>query len=234
MISLNNYIGSKNGSGVYQNIINVFPKHDIYIESFLGSAAIMKKKVTAGINIGIDLDSSLAKFFNIDQGFEFVNCESINFLRAAVPLLNALHTGNIKVLVYCDPPYLLNTRRSAAFAYKHELTFSDHIEFLRVMVRCKFYVVISAYANKLYDNMLLNSGFSIKSFKTQTRKGSAVESIYFNFPDNLPKHEYTYIGNNFRERAAAKGRVLRNVSKINKMHPDERNYLISLLNEKSS
>jgi hypothetical protein len=229
MKDLSKYPGSKNGSGVYQNIINVFPKHDIYIEAFLGSAAILKKKVTAAINIGIDLDSSLAKFYDAGHGFEFVNANSISFLKAAVPLLNMLHAAGQKVLCYCDPPYVISSRRSANVLYKKEMSDQDHIEFINAMVPAKFYVVISSYRSPLYDDILLPAGWNSKNFDTITHKGKATETIYYNFPSDLPKHEYTYVGNNFRERAAAKGRVFRNLSKINAMQLDEKNWLISEL-----
>lgn len=36
---MDNYLGGKNGSGVYQAIINLLPPHDTYIEGFLGTGA---------------------------------------------------------------------------------------------------------------------------------------------------------------------------------------------------
>jgi hypothetical protein len=50
------YPGGKNGSGVFQTIINMIPPHDVYIESHLGHGAIMRKKRPAVRNIGIDSD----------------------------------------------------------------------------------------------------------------------------------------------------------------------------------
>ena len=50
------YHGGKNGSGVYQTIINLIPPHDTYIEPFLGAGAIMRMKRPAARNIGIDRD----------------------------------------------------------------------------------------------------------------------------------------------------------------------------------
>lgn len=48
--------GGKNGSGVYQAIINGLPAHATYIEPFLGGGAIMRLKKPAAVNIGLDLD----------------------------------------------------------------------------------------------------------------------------------------------------------------------------------
>jgi site-specific DNA-adenine methylase len=51
------YLGSKSVSGAYQAIIASMPPHDVYIEAFLGSGAIMRRKPVAISSIGIDLDS---------------------------------------------------------------------------------------------------------------------------------------------------------------------------------
>lgn len=41
------YLGAKSGSGVFQTIINLIPPHDTYIEAFLGTGAVMKRKAPA-------------------------------------------------------------------------------------------------------------------------------------------------------------------------------------------
>jgi hypothetical protein len=38
------YPGGKNGTGTFQKIINQMPPHDVYIEAFLGSGAVMRLK----------------------------------------------------------------------------------------------------------------------------------------------------------------------------------------------
>ena len=50
------YPGGKQAAGTYQTIINLMPPHDVYIEPFLGSGAVMRMKRPAAINIGVDLD----------------------------------------------------------------------------------------------------------------------------------------------------------------------------------
>ena len=49
------YPGGKGGAGVYQTIINGMPRHEVYVEPFLGGGAVMAAKRPAGLNIGVDL-----------------------------------------------------------------------------------------------------------------------------------------------------------------------------------
>ena len=53
------YPGGKGGAGVYQTIINMIPPHDTYIETHLGSGAIMRYKKPAFRNFGIDIDPAV-------------------------------------------------------------------------------------------------------------------------------------------------------------------------------
>lgn len=50
------YHGGKNGSGVYQRLICMIPPHDVYIELFLGSGAILRRKRPAAMSYAFDLN----------------------------------------------------------------------------------------------------------------------------------------------------------------------------------
>jgi len=56
------------------------------------------------------------------------------------------------VLIYADPPYLLSTRSGRM--YKHEMTDEDHAELLDVLDAHPGPVLLSGYANPLYDERL--------------------------------------------------------------------------------
>jgi DNA adenine methylase len=56
------------------------------------------------------------------------------------------------VLIYADPPYLLETRSGRM--YKHEMTDDDHAELLDVLDAHPGPVLLSGYANSLYDERL--------------------------------------------------------------------------------
>src|SRR4030095_15441759 len=53
------YPGGKGGAGVYQTIINGMPRHEVYVEPFLGGGAVMAAKRPACLNIGVDLDAEV-------------------------------------------------------------------------------------------------------------------------------------------------------------------------------
>lgn len=69
-----------------------------------------------------------------------------------------------KVLIYADPPYLLQTR--TAKQYKYEMTEQDHIGLLEVLLQHPGPVIISGYQNDLYDEIL-------KGWHKETTKGHA-------------------------------------------------------------
>lgn len=50
------YKGGKNNAGVYQRLITLMPPHRLYVEAFLGSGAILRRKRPAERSIGIELD----------------------------------------------------------------------------------------------------------------------------------------------------------------------------------
>mgnify|MGYP001179651865 CR=1 FL=1 len=56
------------------------------------------------------------------------------------------------VLIYADPPYPLDTRYGRM--YKHEMTDADHAELLEVLDAHPGPVLLSGYANPLYDERL--------------------------------------------------------------------------------
>jgi len=50
------YDGGKNGSGVYQRLISMMPKHRVYVEAFLGSGAILRRKKPAEKSFAYELN----------------------------------------------------------------------------------------------------------------------------------------------------------------------------------
>ena len=225
-----NYPGAKNASGIYQRIISIMPKHEIYIEAFAGSAAIMRRKEPATVQLGYDIDTGVIRKYCDGVPGQITMANSIKYLDTSATLLNAIHEHYARIMIYCDPPYLITTRRTAARIYREEMTAADHSEFLDVCRKLRCYIIISCYDNTLYDMKL--KGWNKLHMPTTTRKGAATETIYYNFPDSLPRHQYNYVGDNFRDRAAIKGRVKRNVKKLLDMPDIERVMIMEALTQK--
>lgn len=69
------------------------------------------------------------------------------------PALDVIGRFNFKnALIYCDPPYLLETRFGKQ--YKQEMTRQQHEELLDVLLKSKAKVLISGYESDLYNDAL--------------------------------------------------------------------------------
>lgn len=71
--------------------------------------------------------------------------------RPAVDVISKFNYEN--VLIYCDPPYLLDTR-SGGRQYKNEMTESDHEQLLYMLMEHKGFILLSGYESKMYDSLL--------------------------------------------------------------------------------
>ena len=118
---MSGYFGSKAASGLFQNIIAIMPPHNTYIETHLGGGAVMKKKPPTATNIGIDIDSETLSNFACDHPVQLINGCAHRFLS------HYDYTGT--ELIYCDPPYLTETRTSPR-KYHFDYTKQDHIKLL--------------------------------------------------------------------------------------------------------
>lgn len=97
----------------------------------------------------------------------------------AINLISSFnHEG---VLIYADPPYLLQTRTRKQ--YEHEMTSEEeHIRLLETLLKHKGYAVISGYENDLYNSYL--QGWSKACIQSNAEKGLyRIETIWMNYPN---------------------------------------------------
>lgn len=186
------YFGSKATSGLCQPIIALMPPHDTYIESHLGGGAIMKRKLPALRNIGIDLNQRALERFQCAYPVERVLGCAHRFLAAFD------YRG--RELIYCDPPYLHSTRSSDR-RYRFEYEEHDHLELLRLLRSLPCQVILSGYPSALYDQELADWGSL--SLQVMNQGGVRTECVWFNFsPDRV--HWARYTGKNHTDRQRIK------------------------------
>ncbi|MBP2850543.1 DNA adenine methylase [Dickeya oryzae] len=233
------YLGSKAASGAYQKIIAAMPPHDTYIETHLGSGAVMFHKPPALRNYGVDMDDmarvkTLQRWKN--RGVEpphldFFHGDAVFFLESlrrpgvisGVPAFTQLG----RVLIYCDPPYLPETRTSRA-RYRHEYTVGQHRELIAVLndLPASVSVMISGYPSTLYDE-LLGDWRSI-TFQVMTRGGPRTEQLWMNYPEGSA-YDATFAGENYIDRQRIKRKAARWAENYRLMSPAERLAIMSAL-----
>ena len=205
------YPGGKSGAGVYQTIINHMPPHDIYIEPFLGAGAIINHKKPARINIGIDIDPYVKRLWK-DDVIENVHDADILTHDGLKFLQTFRFKGN--ELVYCDPPYLQSTR-SKRNLYTYEFSDEQHLELLGTIRVLPCMVMISGYYSDMYAENL--STWNHTTFEAMTRGGTkATEWLWYNFPKPDKLHDYSYVGDNYRERERINKKVKRWIKTLTK------------------
>jgi hypothetical protein len=202
---LPSYFGGKGAPATVRRIINCLPPHDVYVEPFLGSGRILRHKRPAlRGSIGMEADGNLCRLWQASSPPD-VHVLHTDALRDLVPLIAALMTAGAdpaRIVVYCDPPYLVHTRRDPVGTYLHEWTDADHIRFLLMALRLPCRVLIShlpcpEYAEALQD-------WHTFTFLNTTRRGLQTEQLWCNYTPSADLHEYTFIGKNFRERERIK------------------------------
>jgi site-specific DNA-adenine methylase len=213
------YPGGK--GGVFQKLINLMPPHDVYIETHLGGGAVIRNKRPARSNFGVEIDSEVVELWtNMHPiGFELVHDDAINYLN------NYHFTG--EELVYCDPPYLRETRKKYGRLYKYDYSRAQHIELLEVLKTLPCMVMISGYESTLYKESLRS--WQTHCFQAVCHHGVATEWLWMNYSVPVGLHDYSYLGNNFRERERIKRKTKRWTAKLQSMPILERQALLSAI-----
>ena len=224
------YPGGKAGDGVYQKIINLMPPHRAYVEPFLGGGAIMRLKKPAACSIGIDADGDVIEAWRgviIPPNLTVLQGSALDWLKGCVDGVNCVSPDT---LIYCDPPYLLSTRKQHRLIYRCELLEGGHRVLLAILRCLRCMVMISGYWSSLYAEELHD--WRSVSFQARTRGGSmATEWVWMNFPEPLELHDYSFLGNDFRERERIKRKIQRWKRRLSEMPVLERHAMMGAISQ---
>jgi len=186
------WYGSKAATGLSQAIVSMMPPHDVFVETHLGGGAIMKRKPPAQRSIGIDLNRRAIDSFECGHPVELHHGCAHRFL--------AEFGFQGRELVYCDPPYVQSTRRSAR-RYRYDYTDADHVCLLGILKSLPCQVMISGYPSALYDGHL--GGWRSLEIQVNNQACVVTEKLWFNFaPDRV--HWASLAGRDFTHRQTVK------------------------------
>ncbi len=105
------------------------------------------------------------------------------------PALEVIRTWDSpETLIYCDPPYVHETRHEGSRdVYGVEMSEDDHRELAAALNACKARVVLSGYPSPLYDELYANwrtVTFDIANHAAGgRRKARKQEKLWFNWPE---------------------------------------------------
>lgn len=137
--------------------------HRLVVRSFMGHGSDSATRTTrtgfrSKLTVGRSLPSadwatwpdSIPLFVERLKGVVIDNHDALDVIR---------RMDHVDTLIYCDPPYLPETRsalmnrRSGTNGYKHELDDAGHIELAGVLQACSGMVVLSGYPSELYQQL---------------------------------------------------------------------------------
>jgi site-specific DNA-adenine methylase len=217
------YFGGKGASGAVQKIINCIRPHDTLVEAYLGNGYLSRSIKKPSRIIGNDLNS---KVYNkwIKLGYPWMELYNL----PAIELLKQLNFEDLsKTVIYLDPPYPLSSRKSPKLVYDSEMTDEDHeklLDFILHELPGNVDLLISTYPNSIYENKLRH--WSKIEYQVKTSRGMATEVLYYNYSDLSLIHDYSFAGDNYRERLQIKRKAKRWANRLEKMPDYEKQAII--------
>lgn len=99
-------------------------------------------------------------------------------------MINVDYIDDPMALIYCDPPYMKETRTVRDTYGKYEMSDQDHEDLLEILLNCEAKVFISGYWSNLYGKMLYKWKFrswDMPNHSSQkVMKGRRVECLWEN------------------------------------------------------
>jgi hypothetical protein len=210
------YFGGKGSPGTIQKIVNCIRPCDTLIEAFLGNGTLLRNITPAIQTIGIDIDPLvIRKWKLLDYSWLSLQCDdALSFLAG----FDYARSG--RTVIYMDPPYPLESRKSPRNVYACEMTHQQHLHLLAMAKRLPADVLISTYPNEFYEEHL--HGWHRISFEAHTRHGMAKEWLFTNYQPGSLRHDYRFTGTDYRERDRVKKKVKRWINGLQRLPEQEK------------
>ncbi len=216
------YPGGKYNQALYKTIINEIPPHESYIELFAGTAGILKHKKPALSNTIVEIDRSIIVKANYP-------CSTVIVNDCVFRSKQLITTARSNTFIYADPPYVLSSRRSRAVIYNYEISDQQHVDLAQLFSTTLAKVAISGYNSPLYDE--LYKTWRKIEIPVRTRKGPALECVWFNYETPFILAETTFAGKNKAERQQIKRKCKRLIHRISLMPAYERQFVLTALQQ---
>lgn len=254
-VGSSSYPGGKSGSGIYQRLINLIPRHRILIAAFAGKCGVTRRILPAEHTIVIDADADVCQWWDDwrrtkdGRALEIHHCDSIEWLRHRFGLTeysDACSSDNgrsnpagtqpyaAEAFVFCDPPYILS-QRAHGRQYACELTDDDHNRLLRILTQIPATVaavMLCGYASTLYATV--DRDWRSIDHRVPTRGGLQDERIWMNYDHPRILHDYRYVGDCRRARERLRRRQQSWLSILDSMGADERAAMVDALSRPQS
>lgn len=229
---MSGFTGSKAQAGVFERIIGQMPPHSVYVEPFLGTGQIFKRKKRALTNLLFDLSRDLLARIGADAGVIAKCGDALELLPGLALWLPP------DALIYADPPYPLGSRLDKGRRYYtdllvpgcREMTDAQHEQLLAMLKTFQCKVMLSTYPNEIYGRQL--QGWRCIEYKTRTRGATVTELLYCNFPEPDELHDWRFAGRDFRERWRLEKLRRRTIAKLEAMSTRQRGYVLDAISQR--
>lgn len=204
----------------YQQIINLLPPHETYIETHLGGGAVLRYKKPARVSVGIDRDVAVIRRWETQFPFlaSYVAGDAYEFLASS--------SFRGDEVIYCDPPYVPTTRRRTR-VYRYDYSEGDHVQLIGLLRNLPSRILISGYDSDLYEELLHD--WNTQTFSAKAQDGIRFEKLWFNFEPPVRLHDPRYLGRDFRERQTLGRRLERLQRRISALSLQEQSRLCEWL-----
>jgi len=171
-----------------------FPQVDLDIEAAAAFFVRCRQSRAGGFKDFASISRNRTRRLQNEQASAWWNCvEGLAAVAARLRRVVILNQPAVQViqqqdgpatLFYLDPPYLHDTRASAG-AYEYEMTEADHGELLEIIKQCRGKVMLSGYANEMYNREL--AAWNRHDFQIDNKaaggktKRMMVESVWMNY-----------------------------------------------------